>query len=205
MTRGHHAFGFAWLDWSGRLKMFKRRGRIVDHLDTLDQLSEARFLIGHCRWATQGDPADNGNNHPHPADGGWIVHNGMIGGYADLIRRHGLAPSTDCDSELLGLLLERGQGSIVSRCVSATRTVTRSPLVMLGLWSRPARLVVVRAGNPLHVGECKGGERFYLASLEKGLPGRVSEVPDYSTMDFTSAGVNERPFSERKAVEHGWF
>jgi hypothetical protein len=48
--------------------------RVSDHLGLLQMAADARMLIGHCRWATQGDPADNINNHPHAADGGWIVH-----------------------------------------------------------------------------------------------------------------------------------
>ena len=35
MRRGQHAFGFAWLDGAGRLKMFKQTGKIVDYLGLL--------------------------------------------------------------------------------------------------------------------------------------------------------------------------
>src|ERR1700722_4748181 len=92
MSRGHHAWGMAWLDWSGRLKMFKQTGRIVDHLGLLAMAVDARILIGHCRWATHGNPGNNLNNHPHPADGGWIVHNGVVFNHEDLAAENDLWP-----------------------------------------------------------------------------------------------------------------
>jgi glutamine phosphoribosylpyrophosphate amidotransferase len=45
MARGPHAFGFAWLDWAGRLKMFKQTGRIVDHLDLLTMAANVEISI----------------------------------------------------------------------------------------------------------------------------------------------------------------
>ena len=66
----------------------------------------ARMLVGHCRWATHGDPRNNLNNHPHPADGGWIVHNGVVHNHEDLRRRVRPLAVTECDSEVLGLLIE---------------------------------------------------------------------------------------------------
>ena len=64
--RGPHAFGFAWVDGRGRLRSYRQTGRITDHLGLLAAARDARLLIGHTRWATQGDPADNLNNHPTP-------------------------------------------------------------------------------------------------------------------------------------------
>jgi glucosamine 6-phosphate synthetase-like amidotransferase/phosphosugar isomerase protein len=178
--RGPHAFGWAWIDDRGRLQSFKSEGRISDSLGLLPMLRNARLVIGHTRYATQGTPTDNINNHPHPVDGGWLVHNGMIRNYVDLIDEHRLHPSSDCDSEVLGLLAERGRGTTLERTVSAVREVGRTPLAMLGLWSRPERMVVIRSGNPLSRGENERG--IYLASLTSSLPASLhrSEVPDNS-------------------------
>lgn len=190
MRRGPHAFGFAWLDHQGRLRMFKRTGRIVDHLGLLAMAADAKMLVGHCRYATHGDPSNNLNNHPHPADGGWIVHNGMLGDYRGIIKREKLHPNTDCDSEVLGLLIDQGEGSLADRCVAAVHQADGDPLVMLGLWSRPGRLIAVRAGNPLSVGVCNEGRRFYLGSLDEGLPGTVAEVDNWSAMEFNPRGLD---------------
>ena len=194
MQRGPHAFGFAWIDSRGRLRMYKRTGRIVDHLDLLDMAADARMFIGHCRYATHGDPRAAINNHPHPADGGWIVHNGVIGHHERINAVNGFEPVSNCDTESLALLVENGEGGLIERCRDAVVEAHRSPLVMLGLWHRPARLVVARAGNPLSLGECKDS-RYYFASLPDKLPGLVSDVPDGTLMEFKARKLNRRKVS----------
>jgi glucosamine 6-phosphate synthetase-like amidotransferase/phosphosugar isomerase protein len=191
MVRGPHAFGFAWLDSRGRMHAFKQHGRIVDHLGLLAMAADARFLIGHCRYATHGDPANNLNNHPHPADGGWIVHNGVIRDYDRIIERNDFRPVSKCDSEVLGLLIEEGEGKLVDRCREAVVESLSGPLVMLGLWARPGRLVAMRSDNPLHVGRIRGGERYYLGSLRAELPGKVWSVKNGSGLEFTPQGLNK--------------
>lgn len=185
MQRGPHAFGFAWIDSQGRLKMYKRSGRIADHLGLLALAADATMLIGHCRYATHGNPSNNINNHPHPCDGGWIVHNGVIGHHETINQRNDFVPVTDCDSETLALLIENGDGTIRERCRDAVLESARSPFAMLGLWSRPGRLVLARSGNPLSTGVCKNG-RTYFASLPDKLPGDVNEVPDGTLVEFTA-------------------
>jgi glucosamine 6-phosphate synthetase-like amidotransferase/phosphosugar isomerase protein len=198
MRRGPHAFGLSWIDRKGRLHMFKKSGRIVDHLGLLAMASDARMLVGHCRYATHGSPADNLNNHPHPADGGWIVHNGVIANHEELAAEHDLYPVSECDSEVLGLLIGRGNGSLADRCVGAVQEALGSPLVMLGLW-KPGRLVAVRAGNPLSVAKVRGGERYYLGSLPDRLPGEVEEVENFGGLEFGPKG----PRAIRRGVSRG--
>lgn len=166
--RGRHAFGFAWIDSRGCLKMFKQTGKISDTLGVLGLAQDARMLIGHCRYATHGHPQYNINNHPHPADGGWIVHNGVISRYASLLREHCLHPISCCDSEVIGLLIESVEGAILDRVIEACQTATSGALTMLGLWKNPNRLIALRAGNPLYLGENKRG--FYFGSLPGHLP-----------------------------------
>jgi glucosamine--fructose-6-phosphate aminotransferase (isomerizing) len=191
--RGPHAFGFSWVDGQGRLRMFKQSGRISDYLGVLAVAHDARLLIGHCRYATHGAPSNNLNNHPHPADGGWIVHNGVIGRHEEIARHRELLQVTECDSEVLGLLIEQGKSSLLRRrCVDAVQEVSGSPLVMLGLWSRPGRLIAIRDGNPLSLGLCNG--RAYLGSLADGLPGKVVEVEDQSGLDIGASAIKSFTF-----------
>jgi glucosamine 6-phosphate synthetase-like amidotransferase/phosphosugar isomerase protein len=181
-TRGEHAWGMAWVDSKGVLKHFKQTGPISDSLGLLRMASDAQVLIGHCRYATQGSPESNLNNHPHPCDGGWIVHNGIVPNYGQLVKEHTLFPTSECDSEVLGLLIERLRGSLKSRIEQAVGLVRKGqPLVLLGLW-KPGTLVAVRRGNPLWQGRAKRGT--YLASLPEGLPGEVTEVPNNTLIDY---------------------
>lgn len=185
-SRGPHAFGFAWIDGRNRLRSFKQTGRISDALGILEMLKDARMMIGHCRYATHGSPQHNINNHPHPADGGWIVHNGVVGNYMDLMAERDYWPTSECDSEVLGLMIEDSrQGGLLLRCVDAVDSVAHgSPLVMLGLWpsQHGGRLVAIRRGNPLHLGRTE--RSIYFASLPKGLPGAVNALGNTHAVEF---------------------
>lgn len=184
MSRGPHAFGFSWIDGKGRLHSFKQSGRIVDNIGLLIMAEDARYLIGHCRYATHGTPENNLNNHPHPVDGGWLVHNGVVRNYERIIERNDFFPVSECDSEVLGLLIEESEGTLSERCREAVSEACDGPLVMLGLWSRPNKLIAMREGNPLHVGTIGDGKRYYLGSLKTDLPGKVRAVPDGTGLEF---------------------
>lgn len=201
-SRGQHAFGLAWIDGQNRLKRFTQTGPIVDHLGIVRMAaSEARVLIGHCRYATAGLPADRINNHPHPADGGWIMHNGCIPAPDRIIRHYGLIPSSQCDSELLGLLIERMSGPLIERTVKAATICAGAPLAMLGLWSRPARLIAVRMGQPLHAAPTIDG--VYLASLAAGMPGTPKLLPDDRALYWDGRKITTRK-TRRKTARLGF-
>ena len=179
-TRGRHAWGLAWIDSAGRLKTFRQTGKISSQLGLLSMARDAVALIGHCRFATHGSPQHNINNHPHPCDGGWIVHNGVIRNYHDLIAGHGLIPTSECDSEVIGLLIERTTGCIVDRCAEALEYIAPGPLAVLGLWKTD--MVLARRGNPLHRGRTKQGH--YFASLPGSLPGKVQPLTDNQLIHY---------------------
>lgn len=174
-SRGAHAHGIAWIDGEGRLRRYKSPGRISKNLGCLELAKDARMIIGHCRYATHGAYEQNENNHPHPADGGWIVHNGIVHNYAHLARLYDLPVVSECDSEVLGLLLEVHDGSLLERSRTMVREATGG-MVVLGLWARPARMLIARRGRPLHVMR-DVNHNVYLASLPNALenPERLRE------------------------------
>jgi len=168
--RGPHAFGFAWIGSDGRMRCYKQTGRIGDHLGLLRMVADARMIVGHTRYATQGDPADNMNNHPHAADGGWIVHNGMIPAWEQLVGAYDLHLTSDCDSETIARLFEEEAGeNRIGRMATTVARIGSTPAVVLGLFRRPDEVLIARRGNPLRMG--KAGEGIYFGSLAGGLPG----------------------------------
>lgn len=177
-SRGDHAFGLAWLEEDGNIQAFKQPGPAKVHLDELERCRKAMVVIGHCRFATHGSPADNRNNHPHAAGAGYLVHNGVVVNHQHLVRQHHLTLQGQCDSEVLGLLMTRCAGSIVQRSAWAANQA-QGDLAILGVWRAPARILVARRGRPLHWGQGRDG--FYFASLPEGLPGKVRAIPDHST------------------------
>jgi glucosamine 6-phosphate synthetase-like amidotransferase/phosphosugar isomerase protein len=174
-TRGRHAFGLAWIDGGGEIRTFRQPGPAEAFLDELASCRASVAMIGHCRLATHGAPEDNRNNHPHAAGGGQLVHNGMVANYRQLARQHRLDLRTECDSEVLALMMARCGGAIIRRAAWAANQA-EGELALLGLWRSPARLMVARRGRPLHFG--RAAEGFYFASLPNGLPGRVQPVAD---------------------------
>lgn len=205
IIRGPHAFGFAWIDSRGRLHAYKQTGRLTDHFGALGIARDARLLIGHLRWATHGDPSENLNNHPHPVDGGWLVHNGVVRNYEALVRTKQLWNVSACDSEAIGLLIERMDGTRLARSARAAAMVEGN-LATLALWSRPDALVAVRRGNPLHVARDESG--VYLATLRDGLPGKPLAVRDNSAVQFAPRGgmihVQRRAFAAPAASRVVW-
>jgi hypothetical protein len=202
-SRGRHAFGISWIDAEGRIHCYKQAGRISQHLDVLNLCNGAKAVIGHTRWATHGSIDDNTNNHPHPVDGGWLVHNGIVSNYAELIRDHRLLPQSRCDSEVLGLLIERFKGSFLKRvCRTIEAVASDAPLSMAALWTRPGRVIVVRRGNPVFVGEGRTGN-VYFCSCADGLPGVVKPMDDNTVFqyDIQSGDCQSRPVAERRVVK----
>jgi glucosamine 6-phosphate synthetase-like amidotransferase/phosphosugar isomerase protein len=181
-TRGPHAWGLAWVDGRGRMHNYKQQGRIVNALGLLAMAKGARMLIGHCRWATHGDPKNNLNNHPHDGGDAWVVHNGVIGHYQSIAERHDLAMRTDCDSEVLGLMLQKFGGKPMVRARRACEeAMGASPFATMMLW--PDRLIAAKAnGQPLHVGETRGA--YYIASLGFGLPGSVTPFTEGQIVEY---------------------
>ena len=173
--RGHHAFGLASIGHDGAIHTYKRPGPATANLGDLDACRGAAVVIGHCRWATHGNPQDNRNNHPHPAGRGFFVHNGVVANYSTLVRRFHLQQNTHCDSEVLGLMMAKFSG-VLGRRAARMAGLVEGALTVLGLWRNPTRLLVVRRGNPLSFGESKGG--FYFASLPEDLPGKVISIRD---------------------------
>lgn len=184
-TRGKHAFGMAWIDpETGKIKTFKRPGAASDNPGDLDRVKGSPAVILHCRYATHGDPQDNRNNHPHHAGSGWIVHNGVVRNYRQLERDYRMQLETCCDSEVLGKLIAHFPGPLDARGARMAEEV-QGPLAILGLWTKPIRLLLVRNGNPLSYGENDRG--YYFGSLPFGLPGIVTPVPDgyADVIDYT--------------------
>jgi glucosamine 6-phosphate synthetase-like amidotransferase/phosphosugar isomerase protein len=177
-TRGMHAFGLAWLDENGTIQTFKRPGAAQRHLKELERCRRAIVMVGHCRYATHGSPADNRNNHPHAAGAGWLVHNGVVHNHEAIVEHYQLRQHGECDSEALGLLMARCPGTINQRA-AWTANVAEGDLAMLGIWAKPARLLVCRRGRPLHFSPGRGG--YYFASLAEGLPGKAKMIADRRT------------------------
>lgn len=108
--RGYDSAGISlYNDDQNVFNIYKDKGR-VKHLESITDFSYKSGLgIGHTRWATHGVP-NQVNSHPHTSNGSrfYIVHNGVIENYKELISKYleGHSFTSDTDTEVIAHLIE---------------------------------------------------------------------------------------------------
>lgn len=100
---GPHAFG--WMSWDGEsIHHEKHPGRVDtdEAMGKIDIDPNAKWFVGHTRWATHGSPEDMRNNHPL-VHGRFIgVHNGVLQNHSAILSITGREdPKTEVDSEAI--------------------------------------------------------------------------------------------------------
>lgn len=111
-SRGRHASGYVKVSEQG-YDLFKRpissNVLIKTHLHKelmFDVNDDTNALLGHTRYATQGKPEVNKNNHPIRAGKIIGTHNGSIFNDDELIERYSIDKYADVDSEVLFRLID---------------------------------------------------------------------------------------------------
>lgn len=77
-SRGSDATGVAWNGTDNQVWITKENTKATRFVKDITVPKEVKTLIGHTRWATQGSPLNNDNNHPIDTSGIVGVHNGCI-------------------------------------------------------------------------------------------------------------------------------
>jgi len=223
--RGYDSCGIAVVD--GGLKLKKTAGRLQQLKDILGREPMRGSLgIGHTRWATHGRVTDD-NAHPFTDCTRTIalVHNGIIENYRELRERlkaegHRFVSSTD--TEVVVHLVEshyakQTRPDLAAAVRRAAADLKGSFALALVSEREPDRIVAVRVGSPLVVGQ--GRSEHIVASDATALVGigkRMLALHDgeiavvtresCSVSDLKGRRV-ERPFSrlelKSKAVSKG--
>lgn len=108
---------------------------------------DTRIVIGHSRWATQGDPRKNENNHPVCAGKTAIIHNGMISNDFGLFQSLKLERKAQVDSDIIRAILDdkgltREGGKALSKLNGSAAIAAISP-------EFPGKLMIARSGSPI--------------------------------------------------------
>lgn len=155
-VRGRDASGVAWHD-NGETYIQKAAiaGSVLAR-----QLDESVGTTGivHTRWATQGDPKREVNNHPIDASGVVGVHNGHCSNDDELIRMcDGYKRKGEVDSEAIFALIAHGPKELKLR-ERLAKVRGGAALFWLRTGDTKQRLHVARLqSSPLVLGMTKGG------------------------------------------------
>ena len=224
--RGYDSCGIAIARPDGSLDVKKLPGKIKSLSHILEKKPLNGSLgIGHCRWATHGEP-NLLNAHPHCDCAGTLtlVHNGIIENYSQLkngLIKKGHVFKSQTDTEVIVHLIEE-----FYRSMPLEEAVRRALGKLLGSFAigvisskEPGKLIAARMGSPLVVGLGEG-ENF-LASDVSALLDFAKEVVYLQDADmavltkdavnvFTLSGARARRIPARvtwdvsQAQKQGW-
>jgi asparagine synthetase B (glutamine-hydrolysing) len=116
-TRGTDATGLYTTNHGVIKAATKASDFVKDNIPT--NLSNCRFVIGHCRAASVGDAKKDKNAHPFESKSWILVHNG----HADVKLVPGYIYTSECDSELLLAQIEINGITKVLKSFSGTAAI----------------------------------------------------------------------------------
>ncbi|MDE5813290.1 MAG: glutamine--fructose-6-phosphate transaminase (isomerizing), partial [Muribaculaceae bacterium] len=169
--RGYDSAGVALVSPSGKLNVYKSRGKVSNLEDYCkDKDTAGGTGIAHTRWATHGEPSDR-NAHPHFSEDEEIalVHNGTIENYKvlkDALIQNGCKFQSQTDTEVLVQLIEyirtHNDCSLLDAVKEALRQVVGAYAIAVIEKNNPDTIIAARKSSPLVIGIGEG--EMFLAS-----------------------------------------
>lgn len=114
---------------------------------------DTRTVLLHTRWATQGKPEDNRNNHPVLFDTCFAVHNGHINNDSELFAELGVDRPAEVDSIAIpACLSHHGMGELEDIRSGLEMLQGAFAIAAIDPIKRPGRLILAKgSGSPLIV------------------------------------------------------
>lgn len=173
VIRGEHATGAAWI-WRGKethkpeIAVSKAPVPAKQFGPYMDKMPKtANRVILHTRWATQGTPMDNRNNHPIVS--GRIVgaHNGVLMNDRQIFANLELERQAEVDSEAAFALLDAASGGAAHNRPSDVLRSLKGRAALCWFDARDKRdLHLARVdGSPLAIGLTPKGSMVFASTM----------------------------------------
>jgi len=158
--RGTHATGSAWIDRKSGGRIIRKAPLPATHyVRKANNLCHgAQTAIMHTRYATQGTPKNNANNHPIPRGRIVLTHNGHISNDRDLFRQLRINRIGAVDSEAVTALLAFGNDHPTQLLTEMEGTASLAWIEQ----DKPDILHLARVNSsPLWIGQTLAGSLVY--------------------------------------------
>ena len=162
-TRGVHGWGVA-----SESRFEFGDGKLEQKIDILDSFKDESWLIGHCRLATFGNY--DGVVQPLRSKRHTFAHNGNVYNYPYLANYIHYTMKTDCDSEIIGALLDVGYS------LRKVSQLLNQPYAILTTTKKG--MSAIRKRLPLFVSEREEGTYFCSRAFDRSEP--LKEGREYS-------------------------
>ena len=166
--RGNHATGIALHQADGQIEILKD-GKPAWSFTASEEfksfvntklLPTTRSALLHTRFATQGNPFHNENNHPMFAGKVAVIHNGCIRNDWTLFREMNLDKSCETDSDIFRAILDKSGFNQAG--VNVLNKIAGSGAIAAVSTEFPDKLLLARSGNPIVFGYTN--DKLYFAS-----------------------------------------
>lgn len=202
--RGYHATGAAWINpKTGKRVMSKAPLSATQYVPRMkDSLClNAQTAILHTRWATQGSPKNNSNNHPIPRGKIVLTHNGHVSNDKELFKQLSVPRIAQVDSEAVAALIAFA-GEHPTQLLPEIRGTAALAWIAQ---NAPNVLHLARvSSSPLYIGQTTNGSLVY-GSTEQTIENAAIMMDDELDWSYSANEGEYFKVKDGMIVEHETF
>ncbi len=201
--RGYDSAGIAVIS-NDKLDSYRKEGKVIELVNSLDKKLSATIGIAHTRWATHGKPLKK-NAHPHISGNIAIVHNGIIENYLEIQKKFlkDYILYSETDSEILAHLINffSRHHSILDAVYLSLKEIKGSYALGILDKNNPEIIIAARKGSPMLIG--LGEQANYISSDPQALIKHTNKFIYLEDGDVATVSVDMvKIYDEKKNIIH---